>query len=313
MSQMAGYIGMLIASRFPSAREAGKYPKVSLEALLTKVTLDDLRRGADGSYARDDWEYGSDEFSTEEYGKEEPLDQRQARIMANLGMVAEQLAADRSTAALLRAIEISVASVLYDATTYSGQYNAVTNEWDDAANAVPITDVKGAIERFEARNGFSPNALVMNRKQARNVLLTSQVQTVLGYRPSVGGMGEHLQGNVAAEILAAVLGVERVLIAGGSGGAWKNTVLPGGTASLSRIWSDEYVALTTIADGTDLRSPTFMRAFVWTGDGGPGGADILLEQYHQPDIRSDVVRARTDLQLKVVHSELLEGLSNITT
>lgn len=309
MAQMQGYVGFDLMPLMPSAREAGVFPKVTLESMLPKISLNELRRGPDGSYTRDTWEYTSDNFTTEEYGKEEPVDEREARILENLGLMAEQLAADRSTATLMRAIEQSVASIVYDDVTYASQFNGVTNEWDDSANATPITDVKGAIERFEERCGFGPNLLVMNKKQARNCLLTSQVQTVLGYRPDTGGSGEQLQGNLAAAILAAVLGVPRVVIADG----FKNTNLPGVAASLSRIWSDEYVALLYAADGMDMRQPTFGRIFGWTGDGGGAGDSVVLEEYFEPKVRANVIRARVDIDVKVIHSELLEGLSNITT
>lgn len=303
-----GYIWSLVCPISPSEVEAGRFPKVVLESLLPKVSLDDIRRGIFGDYARDDWEYTSDTFACEEYGKEERIDRRQAAIMRRLGLMPEQLSADRGLSILLRAIEQSVQSVVHDATTYSSQYTAVTNEWDDAANATPVTDLKGAIERFEARNGFGPNTLVLNKKQARNVLLTAQVQTMLGYRPTEGERGEQLQGNLQSSVLEQVLGIPSVLVADG----WKNTALPGASASLGRVWSDEYVALLTVGSAMDIRMPSFGRTFVHTAD-GVGADAVVMEEYYQPEIRSDVIRTRSDLQVKVVHSELLEGLSNITT
>lgn len=313
MAQLQGLIGFNAMPLMPSARESGVFPKVSLETLLPKVSLDKFRRGTDGAYTRDAWEYTSDNFTCEEYGKEEPVDDRSSAILSHLGLMNQQIAADRSVSMLLRALEASVEAIVYDATTYSSQFNAVTNEWDDAANATPITDVKGAIENFEERNGFGPNLLVMNRKQARNVLLTSQVQTVLGYRPNVGASGEQLQGNLMASVLAAVLGVPRVVISG----SFENSALPGGTASLSRQWSDEYVALLYASDGLDLQQPSFGRIFSYVGEagggGGSGAGSVVIESYREERTRGDIIRARFDLDVKVVHSELLEGLSNITT
>lgn len=312
MAHLQGFRGMEVMPLMPSQREAGVFPKITLENLKPGVQLSDLVRGPDGSYARDQFEYTSDNFTCIEYGKEEVLDEREARILDNHGIVTQQVAADRATSIVLEALERKIASTIYDATTYAAQFNNVTNEWDDATNATPITDVKQAIERFEERNGFGPNTLIMNRKQARNVLLTDQVQTVLGYRPSIGAAGEQLQGNVAADVLASVLGMPRVIIADG----FRNTSLPGAAASLSRIWSDEYVALLSVADGMDLKAPSFGRVFAWTGEGGaaaPGGSSIMIEQYFEPRVRSDVLRARIDIDVKVIHGELLELLGNITT
>lgn len=312
MAQMQGYVGMNLMPLLPTQREAGAFPKIDLENLLPAVALSDLVRGPDGGYVRDKWEYDSDTFTCREYGKEEILDEREARILDNHGIVTQQVAADRATNIVLSALERSIADTIYDATTFAGQTTGVTNEWDDSPNATPITDVKGAIERFEARNGFGPNCMVMNKKQARNALLSAQVQAVLGYRPSEGVSGEHLQGNLAAAVLASVFGVPRVVIADG----FRNTAQPGLSASLARIWSDEYVALLSVADGLDLRAPSFGRVFAWTGEGGaagPGQTSIMIEQYFEPKVRSDVLRARIDVDVKVIHGALVEILSNITT
>lgn len=314
MSHLQGFVGLDLMPLLPSQREAGTFPKIDLENLKPAVSLSDLVRGADGSYARDKWEYGSDAFTCTEYGKEEILDEREARILDNHGIVTQQVAADRATSIVLEALERSIADTIYDETTWNtaSQFTDITNEWDDSANATPITDIKAAIERFEERNGFGPNTLVMNKKQARNCLLTAQVQTVLGYRPTEGGGGEHLQSNLAAAILASVLGVPRVVIADG----FRNTAKPGAAASLARIWSDEYVALLSVADGLDLRAPSFGRVFAWVGEGGaagPGQSSIMIEQYFEPRVRSDVLRARIDIDVHVIHGELIELLGNITT
>jgi hypothetical protein len=316
MSLRAGYVGFRLMPLAVMEREAGVYPKVDLANLVPKITLDMMRRGPDGSYPRSTWVYGSDNFATEEFGLEEPIDDRQARILRYHGLDPDQIAADRSTASAMRALETSIAANVQDATTHSSKTTAVTNEWDDATNATPITDVKGAIERFEARNaGLKPNKLVMNLKQARNALLTDQVRGVIGYRPSEGLAQEQLMGNALMlarfeSILAMVLGVPEVVIADG----FSNSKLPGVAGSYARIWSDEYVSLVHAAQGgQDLRQIGYGRVMAWTGDGGGTGQTISVEDYYQPNIRSRVIRARFDLQIKTVHSDLIEILSNITT
>lgn len=316
MSLRAGYVGFRLMPLAIMEREAGVYPKVDLATLVPKITLDMMRRNADGTYPRSTWSYVSDNFATEEFGLEEPVDDRQGRILRYHGLDPDQIAADRSTASAMRALEQAIADTVQDATTFASATNPVTNEWDDATNATPINDVKAAIERFEARNaGLKPNKLVMNLKQARNVLLTDQVRSIIGYRPSEGLSQEQLQGNALMlqrfeSILAMVLGVPEVVIADGFG----NSKLPGVAGTYSRIWSDEYVSLVLAAQGgQDLRQIGFGRVMAWTGDGGGTGQTISIEDYYQPDRRSRVIRARFDLQLKVVHPSLIEILSNITT
>jgi hypothetical protein len=316
MSLKQGYVGFDLMPLLVVGRNAGVYPKIKLKELLPKTSLDALRRGSEGTFPRSKWEYESDNFTTEEYGLEEVVEDRASKILRDHGVAMDQIAADRSTSTLLRAIEIAVAAIVQDATTYSAQTNAVTNEWDDATNATPINDVKDAIQRFETRNGgLGPDLLQMNLKQARNVLLTDQVRSVIGYRPSEGLSQEQLQGNALMierfqSILAMVLGVQRVKIADG----FANSKLPGVTGSYSRIFSDEYVSLLRAApSGNDLKQPGFGRIIAWPGNGGGSGQSIAVEEYYEDRVSSRVLRARVDIQLKVVHSELLEILSNITT
>lgn len=316
MSLRAGYVGFRLMPLAVMEREAGVYPKITLEKLVPKITLDMMRRHADGTYPRSTWSYGSDNFSTEEFGLEEPVDDRQGRILRYHGLDPDQIAADRSTASAMRALETGIAARVQDATTFSAVTNPVTNEWDDYTNATPITDIKSAMERFEDRNaGIKPNKLVMNLGQARNVLLCDQVRDHLGRRPTEGLGQEQLQGNALMlarleAILAMVLGVSEVVIADGFG----NSKLPGVAGTYSRIYSDEYVSLLhTAQGGQDLRQVGFGRVMAWTGDGGGTGQTISVEDYYQPDRRSRVIRARFDLEIKTVHSSLIEILSNITT
>lgn len=316
MSMRQGYIWPRFMPLAVTEREAGVYPKIKLRSLLPKVSLDMLRRKSDGSYPRSTWEYESDNFTTQEYGIEESVDDRASRILRFQGLQADQIAADRSATSGMRAIEISACTIVQDTTTYSAQKTTVVNEWDDATNATPINDVKTGVEAFEARNGgLKPNLLVMNLKQARNVLLCDQIRNILGYRPSEGLSQEQLQGNALMiarfeSILAMVLGVPEVAIADG----FANSKLPGVAGSYTRIWSDESVSLMLVASGgQDLKQPGFGRTMAWTGDGGGTGQALSIEDYYEPRVRSRVIRARFDIEQKVVHSELLQILENITT
>jgi hypothetical protein len=51
----------------------------------------------------------------------------------------------------------------------------------------------------------------------------------------------------------------------------------------------------------------------WTGDGGGSPNAMVVENYYSNERRSEVVRARFDIEVKTVDSDLIEILSNITT
>ena len=305
MAAMLGYIGLRLMMFTPVGLQASKFPKVKLASLARKVTLDDLRRGPDGAYNRDSWEYEEDQYTTEEYGKEERVDRRLALIAAAGGLEVDQIAADRSVWFNMHALEQSIIDEVTDDTTYAAQATAASAPWDDPAAALPIDDVKEMIEKLEERNALPATTLAISLKQARNALLCEQVANKLGFRPSAGLEGEQLPArwrdlSRLATVLADVFGIPEVMIADG----FRNTANAGVSPAISRMWPDDKIAVLHRAMGTDIRMPGFGRVMSWTGD--TGGQPIAVEEYWIDAIRSDVIRARMDIHKKVIHSELLE-------
>ena len=181
---------------------------------------------------------------------------------------------------------------------------AITNEWDDATNAVPVTDVEAAVQNVYDGSGLWPNALIVNKKVFRNLRLCDQIRDRIS---SSGAGSSEAAGNITAQQLAEVFDLQYILVAGGS----ENTANEGQDASISQIWSDEYAMVCKVATSEDFKEPCVGRTCHWGEDGSSAGGTV--ESYYEPASRSDIIRVRHDVDEIVLYPEAGHLLSNVTT
>lgn len=303
MSHIQGFIGLKLMPLTPVALQASNFSKVLIEQLLNSDRK--VKRAPGSGYARNETQFTQDNYATEERGVEELLDDRDRATFAYTGIQFEQLAADRAVADLLRDLEIEIAAIIQDSATYDT--SGVSTEWSTHASAVPIANVMTARETFKGQCGVYPNKIAMSEKVATNVVQCAEVKDVLKYvghadpGTLLGGMGAS-SGVLAktSAALAQIFRVEEVCISP----AVSNSANSGQSATLADIWNDEYVSLMRSPEGGDVRSVGFGRTFAFE--------QMVLEQYRDEPKRSDVVRARFDLDVKVIHAECIHVLTNIT-
>jgi hypothetical protein len=300
-----GFIGSQVLRPRIVAKNSGDVGKVPLKQLLQSRST---KRAPGSPYARDNWEFDKFAFSVQEFGKEEPLDDAQLAMYGDL-IDAERVCADRAEEAVLNEFERDVSTAVFNATTWTGAAltTAITNEWDDYANADPINDVHAAAEKVSAGSGVEPNALILNRSVYRNLLQCDQVVDRIKFTvtPTASAL---------RSALAELFDLRYVLVAGG----FKNTANEGQAASLSRIWDPEYVMVARVAETDDPREPCIGRTFIWPGDGpgapGDGGAlAVLMEEYREEKVRGTVFRARNNRDIVIMHAACGHLLSNATT
>lgn len=289
-------IALQVFPVFEVGLQAGPFGKITLESLMKAV---DTKRNSGGGYNLTEFEFTTDSYSTKENGLAVPVDARNAKIYRNY-FQAEVVAARLARHSVILNMERRVAAAVFNTGTFTP--TAVTNEWDDTANATPLTDVEAAIMRLYAK-GIVANALVINWKVFRNLRNCAQVID----RITASGAGSPAKPeDVTLQMLAAVFDLPKIVV----GGAQYNSANEGQTASLSPVWSDEYAAVTRITDGP-IEDPGVGRTFHWAEDGSTIGG--TMESYYDPDIRGDKVRCRMETDEKVIYSEAVELLSNITT
>ncbi len=271
-----GFIGLEVMPIFRTTKQASSYPVIPKEALLS---ISDVSRAPRGKYNRDDWEYERGTYATSEKGHEEPIDDGERALFEQEAPgLADLVATQRAWKKIMRAQEKRVADKIFNSTNFTA--HAVTNEWDDAANATPITDVNDGIISLRNQCGMLPDALIIAYSTFRRLKECDQIVDRLKY--TFPGIDVN---RMTSEQLAAVFDVPRVLI----GGAIYNAAGKGLDASIADVWDDEYAALVKISSGPDITEPGVGRTFLWTED---SPQNPIVESYREETRRSDVIRVR---------------------
>jgi hypothetical protein len=301
-SEKAGYIATQVFPVIDVQSQAGNFGKIPLEQLLQQR---ETKRAPCSGYARSNWTFEPATYATLEHGAEEPVDDREAKMYAEY-FQAEQISTMRAFSSVLRNAEQRVADAVFNTTTWTGSSltTAITHEWDDATNAVPLTDVEAAVQKIYDNSGLWANALVVNRKVFRNLRNTAQVID----RIESNGAGNAAKvTDITVQMLAAAFDLEYIIVAGTS----KNGAKEGQAASPTQIWSGEYAMVCKIATGPDMRDPCIGRTFHWSQDGSSIGGTV--ESYREEAVRADIIRVRHDVAEVVLYPQAGHLLSNITT
>lgn len=297
MLNLQRMIGLQVFPVQEVEKQAGSFPKIKVESLLKLI---DTSRASGGGYKLTEMDFTDDVFATKENGITVPVDRRNAAIY-------NEFQSALSTANYARNIvmtnhEMRVAAAVFNPVTYTP--TPVTNEWDDATNAQPITDIEAAVQRLYDK-GIMANALVINWKVFRNLRNCEQVIE----RISANGAGDRVKADdITLNMLAQVFALPKILV----GGAQYNSAKEGQPAALAPIWSGEYAAVARVGEpGSTFEDPCVGRTFHWDGDGS--SIDGTIETYYDNDIRGDKVRYRMETQEKTLYTQAVELLSNITT
>lgn len=280
---------------------AGQFGRIPLEELLKKGP--NLPRRPGTGYWRRNFGFVPETFATQEYGVEEPVDDREAQMYAQF-VVAERFATLRAMHYVMQNAEERVAAKLADFATYDASANlkqAVTAGQWSTVSSKPINDVKLAAEKVRANTGIWPNAVVMNRHAFRACRITSQVIDAVA---SQGAGDQARQRDITAAQLAACFDLDYVLVGDGA----KNTANPGAAAAIADIWPN-HVMVTRIAESQDPSEPCIGRVFHWGMDGSV--ADGAVESYRDETVRSEIIRVRHDVHEKRLYTELSCMIPNV--
>jgi hypothetical protein len=288
-----GFIGLDIMPVFEVMEQSADYPVIPIESLLK---IPDVRRTAQGAYNRGDWKFETGSYSCEEYGFEQPVDDVEARLYQRF-FDAEVIATEIAVDNVLRAHEARVQALVQ-----SSADSNVGTEWSTAATATPYDDVKTAKQAMRAASGLVPNVGVCSLKVFENLLATSELQGKLQYTTPI----ELLPVEAQRRMVAQYFGLDNLLV----GGAVKDSAKKGQSFSISDLWDDEYFSLVRVSNGSPrLREPVYGRTFLWVED---SPQELMVEQYREEAIRSEIYRARHHVDEAVIFSGALYTLGNIT-
>lgn len=294
--QPSGFIGLQVMPIFAVETVNGQYPVIPADVMFS---VPSTRRTDRGGYQRSDWTWDWDTYQCVENGWEEKIDDREVALYKRY-FDAERMSARRALNIVLRNQEKRIADAVYNASNFTA--HAITNEWDDGANATPIDDVKTGRKAIHDAIGMEPNTLIIAYSSFLDLGVCDEIVDRIKYTtPAVQ------RGDINVALLAQAFGVEKILV----GGSLYNSAKKGQTASLASLWSNEYAMLCVTSDSPMMgETPCIGRTFLWTGD---SPSNSVIESYRDETVRSDVVRVRHDTDEEFVATNCAYLLSNVTT
>jgi hypothetical protein len=301
-NERRGYVALQVLPPVEVSLQADNPGRVPLETLLQEA---DTARNDRGTYNRVTTKFETFAYATKENGIEVPIDDREKNRYRHLLQV-EQISNAKAWGIVSRNHEIRVAGLVFNPTTFNGASltTAITHEWDDATNCVPITDVEAAVKKVYDNSGLDANALVINKQVFRNLRNSNQIRDRI--EASGAGFAARAQ-DITIEMLKAVFDLDYIIVAGAS----RNTANEAKAATPTRIWSGEYAMVCRIAESADMREPCLGRTFHWSEDGSLIGGTV--EEYEETQSRSRIIRVRHDTDEVIMYPQAGHLLSNITT
>ena len=294
-----GFVAGLVLPSLDVAHQSNDIGKLPIEELLKEQLT---ARTSSGGYNRNVTRFEKFSYATEEHGVEEVVDDRDREIWREY-LDADEIAMRRAADRILRAYEKRVADAVFDTATWStaALKTAVTNEWDDATNATPISDVNDAIKKVYDNSGLRANTLIINWKVYRNLIRVAQIIDQVKY----SGMTNPNQ--LSPNVLAEVFNIDRVIVAG----SVRNSAAEGQVATVSPVWSNEFAMICKTAMSRDPREACIGRTFHFAADGSQ--INGVVEQYRDEPVRADIFRVRHETDEVIMYAQAGHLLENITT
>jgi hypothetical protein len=280
--------------------KTGTYGVVPIENVTDQTGSG--KRAPGSGYERNESEVETATYSCEEYGFEEPLDDSNAKDIAQI-LNSEREIANLNAFRLARVREIRAAAAVFNTSTFTA--NAVSVEWDNASGT-PYQDIQDSILSLKNAVGgaLPPGAeicLAVSEKVYRNMVKTTEIQGKIK-----GGDGSTIDKDpstsadiIATDRLARILGIDRVF----HSNAQNNS---------ADIWNDEYAMLfiRNVGGIQERMQPQMGRSMLWVDD---SPSEFTVEEYREENRRSSIFRVRHQLDEKIVVPAAGYLLSNITT
>tara|TARA_A100001201_G_scaffold138635_3_gene129729 strand:- start:332 stop:1288 length:957 start_codon:yes stop_codon:yes gene_type:complete len=221
----------------------------------------------------------------------------QVRANSDAPLSPDQDATRFLTQQMLLRQEIDWASK-YFTTSVWGTDSTPSTLWSAASGSDPIGDVQTGINTVLTNTGYKPNTMVMS--YAVFSILKNHADIIDRYKYTSSA-------SITEELLASVLGVDRVLVMGGI----KNTAAEGASASYSQI-GDKDACLLYVAPNAGIMAPSAGYNFSWTGlaQSGGIGTNTAISRFRMDHLRADRIEIESAWSYKVVSSALGYFFSN---
>lgn len=167
----------------------------------------------------------------------------------------------------------------------------------DAGGSTPIEDMRAQLLSTKRRTGFRANAIVMGE----------EVWNVIQDHPDFLERIKYTQtAIISTGLLAAVLGVDKVLVAGGV----QNISIEGAAEDMQFIFGKSML-IVYAAPRAGLLTPTGGYTFAWVGLFGAGALGTRILRFRMEPLKSDRVEGEMAYDQKVVAPEMGAFLNGV--
>ena len=297
--------GMELNSQFMATKVLPVANTIAQSSSFGKLPIENItdesgngKRAPSAGYSRQESQVENDNYTCEEYGFEEPVDDGEAKRIGRY-IEAEKSAAMTSEFRLRRAQEVRAAALLFSASNFAGHTGSVTTEWNNSGN--PINDISDTILTIKKAVGgafVGEICVAFSEDVRKNIIKNATVQALLGGGTGAGKNKRVSTQNVNDAELAQLLGVDQIFYSCAQN-------------SGSDVWDDEYALVFIRNTSQNLKESVQLgRTFLWIED-CPENAHV--ESYREDQTRSNIVRCRQYVDEKVFNYAAGYLLSNITT
>jgi len=261
---------------------AGTIPVLSTSAGMKQLNIKRQKRG---SFERGSWVWGSDSYTTSEYGYEEPIDNVEA--LENSDIFDEEVISTKIAINQIKlAREKRVADAVMNTTTFTAAADKVdiTHEWDDATNCTPWANIEAAYQKLFAKIGFAKTQcdLILPDYAVKYVMRSDEINDNSKYTINLERMGQ----DAMVEYLVAYFGINSIKVVSSFD---DSNGLGVEDASFAKLWNEDTGMLCKISDGSNSwKMPGLGRQPVYS----KFATDFRVESYDEEQTDSRIVRAR---------------------
>ena len=274
------FIGQIVLPIYPSAVENGRYPKFKIADgnLLRRETT---KRGATGTYNEVTRKFDWEEYTTEDRGLEERIDDVVAKRFANF-FDAEVLTSKFVMRALMLDYEAEVAAAVMNPAAFTTTNGSVVYSEANLTTIDFALDIQAAQERLTYL-GEGANVMIMSLTVFNRLRRSLKMQLYL-FGSLSSNAGNRL---ISQQMIADAFGVDQVIVTRTS----YNMSAKGRPANVGPIWGNDYIFIGAIASG-DFMNGGIGRTVIWEAD-SPNGL-FATETYRAEPRRGNMVRVRSN-------------------
>lgn len=291
----AGYIGLSMAPAIEVATQSGEFAKRELKEILKPRRT--IKRAAGAAYDRGGSQGVSDSFATSEFGHEQPVDSRNAKIYESW-WDSELIAAQQARDQVLQNLENEVMTIAEAVSNTT----AAGTAWTTHATATPVANVMTAKKAIRDRTGLVPNAMAVEWDRLMDLLQVAEILDRIKYAGFDDPKAAVLNN---LSIMAGIFDVEHFMVAG----AMENTANEAAAASLATVFTKTNAFVFVHSESRNLQAPRWCNTFHWGEDGSQIGG--VIEEYDEPQSRAKIIRSRLDVDVKEVYPEACERITGV--